>query len=1210
MAIQDKRFGTIKVSLLVLACFSTMSARAVDYYVSTNGSDTANNGLYIGAPYQTIQKAASVMEAGDTCFIRGGVYREMVVPINSGSFSEPITFTNYNGESVLVSGLDVITNSWTPDTGGIYQIAASLLLGSKNQVFVEGAMAYEARWPNNTNTLTRFTTARPTSNGTQSPDGNTNYLTHTAFPFSGSDDLDGASLWIAPGLQWSTYVQPIRSWSPATKTIAYDAPVPGSTSWTAQTDDFFYIFGSRALLDADDEWWYDAVNSVLYLQAPGGVDPGTLTVEIKARELGFDLQSRNYITIGGLNLKGCRIDANMADGIKLRSLNCQYIAHDVANRTEGIYLRGNRNEVTDCEIAFSSDNLLNLELSSNGKLINNHVHDGGYIFGHRIFKAMGAGHIVSHNTISDSPGNLVRLEMRGGVFQYNHVFNGCWALRDCGLVYNNYTDGQNAVVQRNVFHDNLSESTNMSHAIYFDGGTSDYIIFRNIFYGNSMNGLKINSPFHHLVYNNTSYNTSRYAIRYKDFANTQDMASNRPDGTELANNLITCANITLDPGDPVERNPYSTRNLDPLASDPAYVNEATNDFRLTAASPARDRGVSISGVTDGFEGAAPDIGALEYGEARFKVGHDFSNPPAMNLLILPDLTVFENRNRVVNGSLEYGESPWIKGDAQTMIRMNQISSADDSATLNGFYSARLGPAVDSISQTVSNLTPNMRYVASVWAKAEAGQTAEFSISGHGGSTLTASSTSTNWTPLDIWFTNGTAGTSATLTLKKSNSSGSSYIYMDVCALKQSPAPNLPIQPDLIFSDNPVITITNATQYAVVDASVDYQLVEAPAGAVIGSDGIITWQPFSSDVPGSFRFITLARDAVIPVLVTTNTFLVTLVAQPHALLYEGFAAGTDNAAGQYIPNPGTDTSGRHKFIAGQNPEIVGFSGDWIGLGSAQYELGTALHPSLVYSGVPTTGNAAFRKYTNGGSTRSLEVTNSFAAYHNGAGQIGKDGTTLYVSFLMKLDDATSVGSLGFGSVSGSDFEVRVRADGNNFVFRANGIDSTTTVPVDADTHLFVVKFEFGDTDTVTFWMDPDDLDSESNSTSTASVVDVESPGSVEFSFLTLNRGTGGTAGNGVLFDELRFATDWGGNLFTSTAVLPPLPATPTDLTWGIIGSDLNFSWPINYIGWILQYQTNTLTSNGWINIPGSAATNAWQIPILPTVNSAFYRLRFP
>jgi hypothetical protein len=39
------------------------------------------------------------------------------------------------------------------------------------------------------------------------------------------------------------------------------------------------------------------------------------------------------------------------------------------------------------------------------------------------------------------------------------------------------------------------------------------------------------------------------------------------------------------------------------------------DFRLKPGSAAIDHGVAIPNVTDGFAGAAPDLGALEAGQA-------------------------------------------------------------------------------------------------------------------------------------------------------------------------------------------------------------------------------------------------------------------------------------------------------------------------------------------------------------------------------------------------------------------------------------------------------------------------------------------------------------------------------------------------------------------------------------------------------------------
>jgi len=39
------------------------------------------------------------------------------------------------------------------------------------------------------------------------------------------------------------------------------------------------------------------------------------------------------------------------------------------------------------------------------------------------------------------------------------------------------------------------------------------------------------------------------------------------------------------------------------------------DFRLKAGSAAVDRGMKLPNVTDGFSGAAPDLGAIEFGQA-------------------------------------------------------------------------------------------------------------------------------------------------------------------------------------------------------------------------------------------------------------------------------------------------------------------------------------------------------------------------------------------------------------------------------------------------------------------------------------------------------------------------------------------------------------------------------------------------------------------
>ena len=117
------------------------------YYVSTTGDD-ANDGSF-SSPYKTIQKATEVMQPGDTCYVRGGVYHESVAPGNNGTAGKPITITNYQEEDVVLSGCKELTG-WTkdPNKDGVWKAPMDWSLGAdgnKNQIFADGELMWEAR---------------------------------------------------------------------------------------------------------------------------------------------------------------------------------------------------------------------------------------------------------------------------------------------------------------------------------------------------------------------------------------------------------------------------------------------------------------------------------------------------------------------------------------------------------------------------------------------------------------------------------------------------------------------------------------------------------------------------------------------------------------------------------------------------------------------------------------------------------------------------------------------------------------------------------------------------------------------------------------------------------------------------------------------------------------------------------------------------------
>lgn len=109
-----------KLSLIVLILFLLIatlftvggaSATGNTYYVSPTGDD-ANPGT-LSSPFRTIQKAANVAVAGDTVYVRSGIYKEKVTIQNSGSLGYYITFSAYPGEYATIDGNGVSQSSWS-----------------------------------------------------------------------------------------------------------------------------------------------------------------------------------------------------------------------------------------------------------------------------------------------------------------------------------------------------------------------------------------------------------------------------------------------------------------------------------------------------------------------------------------------------------------------------------------------------------------------------------------------------------------------------------------------------------------------------------------------------------------------------------------------------------------------------------------------------------------------------------------------------------------------------------------------------------------------------------------------------------------------------------------------------------------------------------------------------------------------------------------
>jgi P2-related tail formation protein len=97
--------------IIILIC---STAVATNYYISPVGNDN-NNGTSPTTPWKTIAKINSrTFSAGDVImFQRGGVWRETLSPLSSGSASGQISFSAYGtGAKPVINGADIYRGNW------------------------------------------------------------------------------------------------------------------------------------------------------------------------------------------------------------------------------------------------------------------------------------------------------------------------------------------------------------------------------------------------------------------------------------------------------------------------------------------------------------------------------------------------------------------------------------------------------------------------------------------------------------------------------------------------------------------------------------------------------------------------------------------------------------------------------------------------------------------------------------------------------------------------------------------------------------------------------------------------------------------------------------------------------------------------------------------------------------------------------------------
>lgn len=456
------------------ACIDALESRTLfnAYFVSPYGSDWGNGS--IGAPFRTIQEGANAANWGDTVEIEGGTYRETVQPPHSG-----VTFTNYNGQSVTITGTNQVGNFWS-DGNGQYTANYSPNLGTgNNQVFVDGTLLNDASYPNsslNPSSPSKLTISSYSGGTITSP-----YLNQPNGYWA------GAEISITPGYGWVSYVGQVNNSGPGWINVG----LPGTSGYEQPTaGNSFYLFGTQNALDTAGEYYVNSSNQLNLIDQYWD-NPNYHDVEVKARQFGFELSGVSNTTIKGINLWACTIDTNWySQNTVINGINANYVSQFVNQwgngwgpPASGIQLNGSGDVLENSNIGYSAGDGVYVG-SSNVAVMNNTIHDidwsGTDAAGVRSYSG---GITVTGNTIYNAGRDGINFQGGGDNIQWNTVHDFLLQTADGAGIYTVSNNGGGTIAYNNVYNaHNWGYNTSLGYdasGIMLDNSSSNFSVHDN-----------------------------------------------------------------------------------------------------------------------------------------------------------------------------------------------------------------------------------------------------------------------------------------------------------------------------------------------------------------------------------------------------------------------------------------------------------------------------------------------------------------------------------------------------------------------------------------------------------------------------------------------------------------------------------------------------------------------------------------------------------
>jgi len=480
--------NSINYAKNMLDSFNPVETEGNVLYVSPTGTSRGNGSFE--NPYATIEKASAIAKAGDTIVLRGGIYRETIIPANNGEPGKPITYKAYENEKVTISALEEVSGFETVE-GSIVAAPITDIGDGRNLLFYNGTSLVEARFPNVNSTdytASDVSPWYPTKGSLPVSSTSTYQKNYTVKSSLLNDHTEnkwaGATFVSFHGGAWVAGTAKIVSSSPG----KYLGLVPGSfevdpdtttikwwfeNSTGSDAVNVGYITNTKEAIDLPGEWAVE--DGKVYIYLPDLETADTLKVEMKKRQLVADLSDKRYINIDGINGIGGSVNMKNSTMCVLKNCDFKNISHFTSTwdaregffdtkiprygnpedtngaplRGEmGIYISGSDSVVRDCSIDTSAGAAIYMT-GRNTLIHNNYIINCGYMASGPTGIYIGShaweqsttprgGYIITNNFVRNSGRSSFSLQAT----EYDRaVSENQDAYIPCEIAYNSFSNG-------------------------------------------------------------------------------------------------------------------------------------------------------------------------------------------------------------------------------------------------------------------------------------------------------------------------------------------------------------------------------------------------------------------------------------------------------------------------------------------------------------------------------------------------------------------------------------------------------------------------------------------------------------------------------------------------------------------------------------------------------------------------------------------------